>query len=84
MKLVIVAVYDNAVKAFMTPFFARSRGEAIRMFVDACADVKSPFHLHAEDYVAYFVGEFVDSDAAISAPSSPERLMSAMDAVAGT
>lgn len=67
-RLMMCSVYDEKVGCFMQPFCVRSRGEAIRGFMDACRDEKMAFHMHPEDYKLYLVGEFLeDSGQLVSA-----------------
>lgn len=65
MKLGVYSVRDAAVDAWLTPFFARTDGEAVRSFSDACMDVKHQFALHARDYCLYRIGWFDDSTGAV-------------------
>jgi len=80
MKLVLCTAYDSVAGAFMTPFFVRSRGEAIRSFVDAINDDKHQFSKHGPDFSLYVVGEFDDNSGLISIPHEPERLITGFDA----
>lgn len=74
MKLQLYSVVDNKVGAFMPPFAARARGEALRSFQGACQDEKHQFNAHRADYVLYFLGEFEDGDGIITAVR-PERVI---------
>lgn len=82
MKLEVYSVYDKAVKAYLRPFYARSRGEALRFFIDACKDQKHEFSSHAEDYVMFYHGVFDDNSGIFVCPSAPERVISALECVA--
>lgn len=60
MKLVILAVHDRAVDAFMTPMFMQSIGQAVRSFTD---EVNRPaedniLYKHPEDYDLFELGTF--------------------------
>ena len=62
MKLVIVAIRDSAVGAYMRPFYLQSSGQAIRSFqdeVNRAAEENTMFH-HPEDYELFLLGEFDD------------------------
>lgn len=83
MILRVYSVYDNSVKAFMTPFFARADGEAVRMFQDACADTSHNFSKHAHDYVLYCLGAFNDTDGSVAGNPSPDKLIAAVSFKAG-
>lgn len=80
MKLEMFAVRDNAVGAYNTPMFFRSRGEALRSFADACKDEKNGFAAHAGDYDFWYVGTF-DTDGGAFSPELPERVCGARDFV---
>lgn len=60
MRLEVYSVFDEAVKAFLPPFFLRSRGEAIRSFAAAVNDPQHQFHKHTKDYVLFMCGVFDD------------------------
>lgn len=75
MKLLVVSIYDGAVGAYMTPFFVRSKAEAIRAFSDAVNDPQSQFYKHASDYALMCVGSFNDQDADLLAIATLEKLI---------
>lgn len=62
MKLVIVAIRDRAVDAFMRPWYVRSVGEAIRVFSDSINSKDGPMMDHPEDYDLYVLGTFKEED----------------------
>lgn len=59
-KVKMVSVYDSAVGAYLPPQFLRSKGEAIRAFINAIGDPKSQFFQHPADYTLFELGEFDD------------------------
>lgn len=63
MKLVILAIYDRQLDAFMTPFFAQSVNAGIRSFGDLINSNPQEMEAarHPDDYDLYHLGEF-DSD----------------------
>lgn len=61
MRLIVCSVFDSKVGAYATPFFVRTKGEAIRSFEDACKDDKLPFRQHRGDYRLCMLGEYDDS-----------------------
>lgn len=65
------AVQDKKVGAFMPVFQMRSRGEAIRSFLDALDDEKSMLFKHAEDYELFQVATFDDNTGAVVAVLEP-------------
>lgn len=67
MKVQFYAVQDKKVGAFMPVFQMRSRGEAVRSFMDAVADEKSQLCKHYADYDLYQVAEFDDNTGVVVA-----------------
>ncbi len=52
-------VRDSAAEAFMRPFFAQSKGAAIRSFADQVNDTDgNPIWQHPEDYTLFELGTF--------------------------
>lgn len=65
----IFTVHDNAIDAFLRPFFAITSGEAERIFTDTINDVSSPFNRHPADYTLFEVGTYDDATAIIVSDS---------------
>lgn len=83
MKLFACAVLDKQVMAFMPVFFARAKGEAIRHFMDACADSNAPFSKHPGDYELFILAEYDDVGGTFTQDSSlPMRVLSGVEASA--
>lgn len=79
-RIQIFSVLDKAVGAFLPPFYARSRGEALRSFTETSNDEKHQFNRHAADFVLYYFGEFDDASG-MFATREPERVVSAMESL---
>lgn len=77
MKLQVYAVYDSAVGAYMAPFYARQKGEAIRGFTDLANDEKTNVARHPSQFSLFFLGEFDDTNGLLSAAVAPERVVGA-------
>lgn len=56
--LKVYSVFDSKVGAFMHPFFMRSRGEALRGWIDAVNDPQTQFNKHPEDFSLMELGEY--------------------------
>ena len=67
----IYGIRDLKAEAYMTPFFARTHGEAIRMVQNAVNDPQSGFHKHSEDYILYMLGQFDDQTGHIDGEMVP-------------
>jgi len=78
MRMHVFSVYDDAAKAYLQPFFSRSKGEAIRSFTDACADEKSQFHKHLHDFTLVYLGEYEDTAGEFK-PVMPEKVLAARE-----
>lgn len=78
MRLVICAVRDKAVDAFLQPMFFRSKGEALRSFLDAIKS-NAVFSAHPEDYDFYELGSYDDNTGEFLS-SGPVVLLTGMQA----
>lgn len=79
MNLVIVSVRDEAVNAFMQPFFVHAVGIAVRSFGDEVRKDGTPFSAHPEDYVLYELGVFDDSKGYVTMLPEPRQLARGVD-----
>jgi len=73
----IFTVYDDKTQAYLKPFFASTKGEAMRIFGDACNDPASVFFKHPADYHLSEIGDYNDENAKII-PAKPVNLGSAL------
>jgi len=74
MKMLVFAVYDAAAEAFLAPIFFDTKGQAIRVFVDACNDESHGFHRHADDYTLFHIGFYDPGKGLLEALSTPDSL----------
>lgn len=83
MIMEVFSVYDKKIGAYMVPQFFRTKGEAIRAWMDAVASESAPFKRHSEDYVFCRLGTYDDNSGSFINHSSgvPEIVMSADDAI---
>lgn len=70
-KLRVYSVFDSKVGAYMSPFYVRSRGEAMRSFGDAVNDENHPFHKHPGDYTLFDLGEYDEGSGKFTNESTP-------------
>lgn len=77
----LYSVYDAAVGAYLTPFFARSHGEALRSFQDAINDPKTSLNAHPHDFSLFYVGTFNDGSADLAGLQNAEKLLSGTEAL---
>lgn len=81
MMLVAFSVFDAAAEAWLAPFFARSKGEAVRLFEGAANTADHRFHKHASDYTLFQIGSFDDLTGRLEASSAPLALGNALEFV---
>lgn len=60
----VFVVYDSKVGAYLTPFFSRSTGEALRAFEQAARDSSHSFCKYAEDFTLFEIGSWCDDKCA--------------------
>lgn len=83
-KLVVVAVRDKALEAFMRPFFVPARGMAARSFqdeVNRAADDNSMYK-HPQDYDLYYLGSFDEESGVFTNNERPELIVRGTDSKA--
>lgn len=78
MNVQVYSVYDKAVKAYATPFYARTAGEAIRSFSQLCTDPNSNVSRHPTDFVLFGLGAYDDATG-LFATTEPMRLVGASE-----
>ncbi len=54
----IFTVYDSKAKAYLTPFFIKTTGEALRQFTDIVNNKEHYFSQHPEDYSLFEIGTY--------------------------
>lgn len=60
MRLMIVAVRDRALDAYLRPFFVNALGGAIRGFQDEINRADGEMFKHPDDYDLYHLGDWDD------------------------
>lgn len=78
-SLILFAVYDHQVEAFLQPFFMRTAGEAIRAFTDTVNDPSTMFFKHPEDYTLFRIGRFGVSTGCVISCKTPEPVRKAFE-----
>ena len=70
----VYTVYDIKIEAYLQPFFALSKGDAIRDFVQVVNDKSTKIGLHPEDFTLFEIGTYDDSTAKLVAHTTPTAL----------
>lgn len=68
----MLSVFDKATGAYMRPWTAQSKGQAIRMFTDLVMDPQTDIAKHPEDYSLFYLGSFDDNEGIIDQPEDLE------------
>jgi len=71
-KQIILAVYDSGVEAYLRPWTAQAKGQAIREFTDQAKNKETPIGQHPEDYSLFILAEYTDHDGRI-VPMDPPK-----------
>lgn len=58
MRLLAFSVFDAKAEAYLRPFFAETKGLAVRQFRDVANDPSHEMCKHAADYTLFLIGEF--------------------------
>lgn len=78
-NLVVCAVFDSAVGVYFQPFFARSRGEALRSFVDISNKPGHTFNSHPGDFSLFVLAEWSEENGRFDNKPAPENLGTALE-----
>lgn len=81
MKLQVFSVHDGAVDAFMQPFYARSKAEALRMLTDTAQDPGSQFAKHPEDFALFHLGTYDDQVGGFELLGAPDHVISVLSLI---
>lgn len=79
MEYKVYSVYDSAVEAYMQPFCAPTKGQAIRMFTDSVNDPSSELAKHADDYTLFELGSYEDSNGSYVLHIAPMSIGTALE-----
>lgn len=75
----IFSVYDSAAKFYSDPFFALTKGQALRDFVTACNDPKTYLNQHPGDYTLFYLGSFDEQTSVCTFEPTPISLGKAIE-----
>lgn len=83
MQNLVFVVYDAKAGFYKSPFIMRSKGEAVRAFMDIANNKDNDIGKHPEDYVLYYIADF-DEIKGQYTPREPECIGKAIEYVAKT
>ena len=71
----IFTVFDSKAAAYLTPFYAQTKGVAIRQFSDAInADPSHNFARHPEDFTLFELGTYDDNNSQFTLHDAPQSI----------
>lgn len=73
-KKLVFSVLDSKVGLFAQPFFMRSKGEALRAWVDNVNDKESPMSRHPGDFALMELGEYDEETGQFTNLQAPVNL----------
>jgi hypothetical protein len=73
----VYTVYDSKAEAYLQPFFATTKGLAIRSFSDAANKEGHNLNRYAEDYTLFEIGEWDDEKASLTMHPAKQSIGSA-------
>lgn len=54
----IFSIHDSKAEAYLSPFYCRTKGEAIRMFETTCKDESTQFNKYPSDFTLVEIGTY--------------------------
>lgn len=70
----IFTVHDSKAEAFLSPFFCKTVGLAIRSFTQAANDQGHDFNKYAADYTLFHLGAYDESTATFELFGAPKNI----------
>lgn len=74
MAMRVYGIYDSKVGAFLQPFFAKSKGDAIRSITTLVADPAHNFNKWADDFTLFELGYYSEDTGDIKPHESKQSL----------
>lgn len=81
MILKLYTVYDVKTEAYLKPFEANAKGEAIRLFKKSVNTPDHPFQQYPEDFTLFEIGEWDNSNCAFNIKTNIVPLARAIEMV---
>ena len=68
---IVTAIYDSKCEAYSAPSLFKTRGEAMRAWIEAVKDEKSPMFKHPEDYTMFEIGTYDEEKGVFNNSKAP-------------
>lgn len=82
--MLVFAIFDSKAEAYMQPWFAPTKGVALRNFAQAANDTSSDFHRFAADYTLFEIGTWDQHTGDLVAHDAKLNLGTALEFVKST
>lgn len=79
MIVCVFAIWDTKAQSFSQPFYAGSKGLAIRSFTDLVNDDKTSVNKYPDDFTLFELGKFDDSDGSFDLLPKPVAVGNALE-----
>lgn len=73
MEYKVYSLFDSQVKAYMQPFFMRTKGEAVRALMQLLGDSNTNVAKYPQDFILFQIGTY-DDETGLIQPNAPESL----------
>lgn len=74
MELKVFGIYDSKTEAYLQPFFAKTKGDALRSITSLVNDSQHNFSKFSADFTLFELGSFDDSNASFNLHHTPYSL----------
>jgi len=80
----VFSVFDVAAEAFGIPMFFKTRGEALRGFIDVASDKSTGIGKHPQCFTLFELGDFDECTGLFSLHASPVSCGLALELISGS
>jgi len=79
MNYLVYSILDTKAEQYHNPFYAPTRGVAIRQFSEAVNDEKTELYKYPKDFILYEIGTFDGDHGVITPHDNASHIGSALD-----
>jgi hypothetical protein len=81
MNKLVFAIYDSKAEYFKNPIMMRTKGEALRGFIDVANDKQTDIGMHPEDFTLFCIAEYDEIHGVYINKVAPESMGVAIEFV---
>jgi hypothetical protein len=79
MVLKVFSIHDQKAEAYNTPFFQKTKGEALRNFTTGVNDPKTTLNQYPEDFDLWEMGDWDDQTGKFEPYETPKHIAKAIE-----